>query len=301
MTQAANNNEGGHWRRQQYSGNDRDRDGTTRITATERCPRPRSHTTALTKQGHSRQSRRLVGRWCVATLPSNNCVEPEIFGVLGIDKFFFGFTSFFTSAVARPRQLVAPSSLPRHMQAHHRHPARKPRPPRRQAVATRKTNVAYKSPPPPPTAATTRMMAARTMATTIDDADDTNTSDTRPTTTMTTNMRLTTSWTSAQCIKITHVKSSSCVSLFKLQASQVPASTLRQSTTTTRHGARPALTPRHDMQDPPWHPPACKTRKPFPASPAVTPSKRGAQGLPARRNDTDADLTTWKRGRRRRQ
>ncbi|KAH9011038.1 hypothetical protein EDB85DRAFT_2045712 [Lactarius pseudohatsudake] len=163
------------------------------------------------------------------------------------------------------------------MWPHHRHPvARKPCPPRRQAVATRKTNVAYKSPPLLTTASTTRMMA-----TTIDDTDDTNTGDMRPTTTMATN-----------CIEITHVKSSSCISLFGLQASQVPASTLRQSTTTTPHGARPALTPCHDTQDPP----ACKTRKPFPASPAVTPSKHGAHGLTARRNDTDTNLTTWERG-----
>ncbi|KAH9004082.1 hypothetical protein EDB86DRAFT_2825987 [Lactarius hatsudake] len=89
-----------------------------------------------------------------------------------------------------------PSSTPRHMQAHHRHPAvQKPRPPRRQAVVTRRTNAAYKSPPTPTTAAMTRTMAARTMATTLDtDTDDTNTGDTRPTTTMATNTQLTTSW-----------------------------------------------------------------------------------------------------------
>ncbi|KAH9035687.1 hypothetical protein EDB84DRAFT_1484866, partial [Lactarius hengduanensis] len=80
------------------------------------------------------------------------------------------------TAAAHPRQLVAPPPSSRHMQAQHRHPAaRKPRLPRRQAVATRKTNTAYKSPPPLTTAATTR-----TMATTldIDDANDTNTGDT---------------------------------------------------------------------------------------------------------------------------
>ncbi|KAH9165557.1 hypothetical protein EDB89DRAFT_1911276 [Lactarius sanguifluus] len=93
-----------------------------------------------------------------------------------------------------------------------------------------------------------------------DDGDDTG--DTRPTTTMVTNARLMMSWESTQYIKITHVRSASRASLFKLQASQVPAlpyvgptSTLCQSSTITpprrktctgatpsRH-ARPTTTP----------------------------------------------------------
>ncbi|KAH9015196.1 hypothetical protein EDB85DRAFT_2027095 [Lactarius pseudohatsudake] len=182
------------------------------------------------------------------------------------------------------------------MQAQHCHPAaRKPRLPRRQAVATRKTNAAYKSPPPPTTAATTR-----TMATTldIDDADDTNTWRHGPQPRWPRTLRLTRSWASALCIKITHPVSPS--STFKPRKSPplplrhrlAPPPPFASPPLLPRHGARPALTPCHDTRDPLGHPPACKTGKPFPASPAVTPSKHGAQGLPARRNDTDTDLTT---------
>ncbi|KAH9027507.1 hypothetical protein EDB83DRAFT_1915746 [Lactarius deliciosus] len=157
-------------------------------------------------------------------LPSNNCVE-----------------------ILEPRHrrgLPSGPSIPHHMQAHHRHPAaQKPRPPRRQAVVRRKTNATYKSPLPPPplTAATTRMMSARTMATTldVDGADDINTGDTRPTTTMATNTQLTTSWASAQCIEISFFIFLFCFILFLTDshpvslAHLIPPLPLRQSTTAT--------------------------------------------------------------------
>ncbi|KAH9047954.1 hypothetical protein EDB83DRAFT_2317453 [Lactarius deliciosus] len=119
---------------------------------------------------------------------------------------------------------------------------------------THKTNAAYKSLLPPTTAATTRMMAARTMATIldIDDADDTNTGDMRPTTTMATNMQLTTSWALAHCIEITHP-----IPRLPLQASSLTSPRFCRFASPPllpRYGARPALTPRHDTQDPHWVP-----------------------------------------------
>ncbi|KAH9067023.1 hypothetical protein EDB83DRAFT_2380637 [Lactarius deliciosus] len=92
---------------------------------------------------------------------------------------------------------------------HHRHPAaRKPRPPRRDAVATHKT------PPHQPAVRKPRHDATQTWAqdpatqrsVQIPTADDdgcndgcNDAGDTKPTTTIVTNARLTTSWASVQC------------------------------------------------------------------------------------------------------
>ncbi|KAH9074763.1 hypothetical protein EDB83DRAFT_1868302 [Lactarius deliciosus] len=213
---------------------------------------------------------RISCRWCVYTWHSNNYVE--IFNVLGIYNFLFLFflrrfslrlQCHVTQRLPRTRQLVSTTSIPRHMGSPPPPPRRVKAPP---APTPCRRDTRPRHHPHQPAARKPRHDATQTRGVipynrrrgvqipTSDD-DGTNTGDTRPTTTMATNARLT---MRAQYIKISfffcfisfltdshpvspaHVTSASRASLFKLQALQVlaspyvgPTSTLCQSTTIT--------------------------------------------------------------------
>ncbi|KAH9065030.1 hypothetical protein EDB87DRAFT_1756405 [Lactarius vividus] len=191
------------------------------------------------------------------------------------------------------RQLVATTSIPRHMQVYHR----------RHAVAIRKTPPSYQPAVRKPRHDATQIRAARLCDRQRgvqvpagdndgckDDADDA--SDTRPTTTMVTNARLTTSWASAQCIMMSFSSFLCCFtsfltdshpvapahvgvhpaphsSSFKLQVHHYYPAT---DVTPSRH-ARPTTILTYPDPTPNV---VRKTRNPFPTRP-MTPSKHGEQ------------------------